>query len=70
NELAKEAATGNPSPTNQLPHKLRGEIPQSISAMRAAYTKRAVSIWKDKWKASPRFERMTAIDQEFPFKKF
>ncbi|KAH8832540.1 hypothetical protein DL96DRAFT_1551699 [Flagelloscypha sp. PMI_526] len=68
--LAKQGAKGNSSLRAELPRKLRGEIPLSTSVLKAEHAKQSKETWKAKWSKSTRYERMTAIDPDFPHKKF
>ncbi|KAF5372678.1 hypothetical protein D9615_009837 [Tricholomella constricta] len=70
-ELAKIAATGDSSPAPSLPVYLRHKpLPVSIPAIRQAYLSVLQTRWKRRWKKSPRYPAIHAIDKSLPSKKF
>ena len=69
-ELAKEAASGQGSARDNLPHILRTPLPTSASAAKQAYHSKLKDKWEDYWEASSRSRRMEEIDDNFPFSSF
>ncbi|KAF5374631.1 hypothetical protein D9615_008911 [Tricholomella constricta] len=70
-ELAKTAAQGTTSSTNLLPVYLRRKpLPASIPALRQEHLTALRATWKKRWKKSPRFSAINAIDKSLPSKKF
>ncbi|KAI0767744.1 hypothetical protein C8Q74DRAFT_1163953, partial [Fomes fomentarius] len=69
-EEAKWAAQGNSSDAAELPEFLRGVLPDGVSATRQAYSATLLPRWKEKWKTSPRYTKMSRIDPSLPSDKF
>jgi ribonuclease HI/exonuclease III len=75
NELAdkgaKEASQGLVSDATQLPDFLadKRKLPASISALRQAHMEKLQKQWKKRWKTSPRFRKIAAIDPKLPSKR-
>lgn len=70
-EIAKQAAQGVSSDSKLLPVYLRKHpLPQSIPALRQEHLAHLRKQWKSRWKKSPRFPRLNAIDKSLPSKKF
>ena len=53
-----------------LPHLLRSPIPVSISATKQEFQARLNRKWVRIWSESPRKDRFSRIDPDFPFNKF
>ena len=70
-ELAGEAAEGRSSRQEDLPPKLRFQIPISASATKQDYHSTLMRKWKTMWTQSPRMTRFSEqIDKDFPFTKY
>ena len=68
--LAKEAAQGRSSSQIDLPHLFRSPLPVSASAAKQAFNAKLNKMWMKIWSNSPRKERFTQTDPEFPFNGF
>jgi hypothetical protein len=66
-KLAKEAARGRSSQRESLPHMLRKALPASLSATKQEYHAEVLRKWELYWDMSPRRNRLSSIDAEFPF---
>ena len=69
-KLAKEAAAGRSSSTAELPHLLRSPLPISASAIKQEFNAELNGKWQTIWTNSPRKNRFTQLDPEFPFNNF
>ncbi|KAF8065222.1 hypothetical protein FPV67DRAFT_1387840, partial [Lyophyllum atratum] len=70
-EVAKLAAQGHSSDANRLPVYLRCKpLPASIPALRQDHLDALRKRWKQRWKKSPRYSAINAIDRSLPSKKF
>ncbi|KAF5384346.1 hypothetical protein D9615_003173 [Tricholomella constricta] len=70
-EIAKSAAQGASSPPQALPVYLRHKpLPTSIPALRQEHLAALQTKWKQRWKKSPRYAAINAIDKSLPSKKF
>jgi ribonuclease HI len=69
-KLAKEAAQGRSNRREELPYPLRSTLPTSVSAAKQKYQANLNKRWVKTWADSPRKERFTRIDPDFPFNKF
>ena len=68
--MAKAAAQGRSSRAVDLPHIFRSPLPVSTSATKQEFSDRLKRLWKRIWAESPRKERFSLIDPDFPFNKF
>jgi ribonuclease HI/exonuclease III len=68
--LAKEAAQGQSSRQVDLPHEFRSPLPVSASATKQAYNVKLNKMWMKIWSESPRKDRFTRTDPDFPFNSF
>ena len=64
---ANDAASGRSSRSTDLPRILRSPLPISASAIKQEYDTKLQRIWADSWLASPRKNRFSQIDNNFPF---
>ena len=69
-KLAKTASQGRSTRREDLPHLLRSPIPVSISAAKQEFQARLNRKWARIWSESPRKDRFSRIDPDFPFNKF
>jgi ribonuclease HI/endonuclease/exonuclease/phosphatase family metal-dependent hydrolase len=69
-KIAKAAAQGRSSRSTDLPHLLRSPLPTSASATKQEFTARLKRLWIKIWDSSPRKDRFSLIDPDFPFNKF
>ena len=69
-KLAKTASQGRSTRREDLPHLLRSTIPVSISATKQEFQTRLNRKWARIWDESPRKDRFSRIDPDFPFNKF
>ena len=69
-KLAKAAAQGRSSRTVDLPHILRTPLPASASATKQNYHAKLNKLWIKSWLSSPRKDRFSQIDADFPFNRF
>jgi hypothetical protein len=69
-KLAKAAAQGRSTRREELPHILRSTLPVSISAAKQKFQLTLNRRWEKIWNDSPRKERFSRIDPDFPFNKF
>jgi ribonuclease HI len=69
-KLAKEAAQGRSSRQTDLPHLFRSPLPVSASATKQAYNAKLNKMWAKIWTNSPRKDRFTQTDPDFPFNSF
>jgi ribonuclease HI len=69
-KLAKDAASGRSSRSAELPLLLRDPLPTSASALKQEYNTELNRKWLTIWDDSPRKNRFSQIDPEFPFNKF
>jgi hypothetical protein len=69
-KLAKEAARGRSNRREELPHIFRSAIPVSVSAAKQKFQANLNRRWVKSWADSPRKERFSRIDPDFPFNKF
>jgi len=67
---AKLAAMGKTSMTDMLPHFLRQPLPKNTSAMKQEFHKCLKDRWKTRWKNSPRHDKFSRIDDQFPMSNF
>ncbi|KAG2152843.1 hypothetical protein DEU56DRAFT_695365, partial [Suillus clintonianus] len=70
---AKRAAEGrhNNSPVGSLPNYLRlGNLPLSVSALKAAHSKLTQARWERIWRRSPRYTHMNRIDPKLLQRSF
>ena len=68
--LAKEAAKGQASRQADLPHLLRSPLLISSSALKQEYNAKINRMWAKIWEGSPRKDRFTQTDPDFPFNSF
>ena len=68
--IAKAAAQGRSSRALDLPHIFRTPIPISASATKQEFSARLARLWTRMWDDSPRKDRFSRIDSDFPFNKF
>lgn len=62
---AKDAATGNSSPTNRLPQVLRRKpLPFSKSALKQEHQAKLKSLWEAEWSKSPRYAKFASLDKK------
>jgi ribonuclease HI len=69
-EEAKRAAQGESSPIQLLPPLLRQPLPYSASALKQNHLKSLRSRWLDKWKTSPRYDKVSRFDESLPMLNF
>jgi ribonuclease HI len=69
-KLAKTASQGRSSRREDLPHLLRSSLPVSISATKQDFQVKLNRKWMKIWTESPRKDRFSRMDPEFPFNKF
>ena len=69
-KLAKAAAQGRSTRREDLPHLLRSPLPVSVSAAKQEFQARLNRRWIRMWSVSPRKDRFSRIDPDFPFNKF
>jgi ribonuclease HI len=69
-KLAKAAAQGRSSRMVDLPHLLRSPLPVSASAAKQHFHAKLNSLWSQIWLDSPRKDKFSRIDPDFPFNKF
>ena len=69
-KLAKEAARGRSSRMEELPQLLQAPIPSSASAAKQEYLAKLKSMWTKIWDRSPRKNKFSQIDPEFPSNNF
>ena len=69
-DLAKEAAGGSSSSRISLPHILRSPLPTSASATKQEFHRKLKEKWEKSWEKSDRYQRVTVIDDNFPFNSF
>lgn len=70
NKLAKAAAQSCSSRMVDLPHLLRSPLPASASAVKQEFSAKLNRLWQKVWDNSPRKERFSRINADFPFGKF
>lgn len=75
NELAdseaKKAAEGDSSPASDLPWHLRANVlPHNVSAVKQDLTKTLQRIWRKRWTNSPRYAKISKIDDKLPSKQY
>jgi hypothetical protein len=68
--LAKAAAQGRSSRIADLPHLLRSPLPVSASAIKQEYSAKLNGLWRKIWDGSPRKDRFSRLDPDFPFNSF
>ena len=68
--LAKAAVQGRSSRAADLPHLLRSPLPVSASAIKQEYSAKLNRLWSKAWDRSPRKDRFSRIDPNFPFNGF
>jgi len=68
--LAKAAAQGRSSRVADLPHILRSPLPISASAVKQEYSAKLNRLWGRKWDKSPRKDRFSRLDPDFPYNSF
>jgi len=68
-KLAKVAAQGRSSRMVDLPHLLRSPLPVSASALKQEFSAKLNRLWQKVWDGSPRKERFSRVDSNFPFNK-
>ncbi|KIJ22827.1 hypothetical protein M422DRAFT_276688 [Sphaerobolus stellatus SS14] len=70
NELAdveaKKAAEGRSSSTHRLPQILRQPLPISTAALKSERKKSILPRWRAHWTTSPRYGRLSKIDDKMP----
>jgi hypothetical protein len=69
-KLAKTATRGCSSRREDLPHIMRSPLPVSISAAKQDFQAQLNQRWMKIWEESPRKDRFSTIDPNFPFNKF
>jgi len=69
-KLAKTAAQGRSTRREELPHLLRSPLPVSVSAAKQKFQAILNRSWLKLWADSPRKDRFSRIDPDFPFNKF
>jgi hypothetical protein len=69
-KLAKVAAQGRSSRMVDLPHILRSPLPVSASAVKQDFATKLNILWQKVWDNSPRKDRFSRVDSDFPFSKF
>ena len=69
-QLAKEAAEGRSSARIRLPHILRTPLPVSASAIKQEFHRKINVKWIKEWEISVRYQRIAAVDEDFPFNGF
>jgi ribonuclease HI len=69
-EEAKRAAQGESSPPHLLPPLLCNSLPYSATAMKQDRLKTLRAEWKEKWKTSPRYRKISRFDESLPMKNF
>jgi ribonuclease HI/endonuclease/exonuclease/phosphatase family metal-dependent hydrolase len=69
-KIAKAAAQGRSSRAIDLPHLFRSPLPISASATKQGFSARLNRLWTKIWTNSPRKDRFSRIDPDFPFNKF
>jgi ribonuclease HI len=69
-KLAKAAAQGRSSRAVDLPHLLRSPLPASASAIKQEFLAKLTRTWGKIWDGSPRKERFSRLDPDFPFNSF
>ena len=69
-KLAKAAAQGRSSRMTDLPHILRSPLPVSASAVKQDFVSKLKVLWQKVWDDSPRKDRFSRVDADFPFNKF
>jgi ribonuclease HI len=69
-KLAKIAARGRASRVADLPHILRSPLPVSASALKQEFSAKINRLWTKSWDNSPRKERFSRIDPDFPYNDF
>jgi ribonuclease HI len=68
---AKKAARGESSQARNLPsHLTTNPLPVSSTAMKQSYDAKLAAEWKEIWKASSRFPKLSKIDPELPSKGY
>ncbi|KAF8579718.1 hypothetical protein K439DRAFT_1292385, partial [Ramaria rubella] len=60
--VAKDVAEGTCSPWASLPPFLHHCLPASIAALKAHWKKSLLSRWREIWRASPCYTKMSKID--------
>ena len=69
-EEAKKAAQGSTSMLHRLPPFLQKELPKSATALKQDHLTTLQNQWKTRWENSPRYGKMSNIDETFPLKKY
>ena len=69
-KLVKAAAQGCSSRSTDLPHILRSPLPTSALATKQNYHAKLNRLWATLWSNSPRKDRFSQIDADFPFNGF
>jgi ribonuclease HI len=69
-EEAKRAAQGESTPVQFLPPLLRHPLPYSVSALKQNHLKKLRSQWLEKWKTSPRYDKISRFDDSLPMSNF
>jgi hypothetical protein len=68
---AKKTAQGDSSALHLLPPSLTDHVlGHSTGALKQAHLKKLKATWHNRWKSSPRFDRLSRIDSSFPFSRF
>ena len=74
NELAdgeaKLAALGKSSAPAALPELLRKRLPINTTALKQDFADKLRRKWGNRWRNSPRYNRVTRFDDQFPFKAY
>ena len=63
-------AQGRSTRREELPHLLQSSLPVSVSAAKQRFQANLNRRWAKIWTESPRKERFSRIDPDFPFNKF
>jgi ribonuclease HI/endonuclease/exonuclease/phosphatase family metal-dependent hydrolase len=69
-KLAKTAAQGRSTRREELPNLLKSPLPVSVSAAKQKFQANLNRSWSKIWSDSPRKEKFSRIDPDFPFNKF
>ena len=68
--LAKAASQGHSTRREDLPHLLRSQLPVSISAVKQEFQAQLNRKWAKMWSETPRKDKFSRIDPNFPFNQF
>jgi len=67
---AKVATQGESSSEHRLPPAPRGRLPQSVAAAKQDCRAELQKQWAERWKALPRFAKLSRFDDALPMKSF